>query len=139
MAKNNQAAKQTEETKQYKLGAYICIVDGEGCAFFNKRRYKYGDRVVVEEEGLLKQMMSAGPRFIPESEFEKADKDLIKKIRSASSNNKTVEDVVRSSELEKQQLKNEYEAKIEELKKKLEEKEAGKEGDKKPATEGDKK
>ena len=135
MAKNNQAAKQTEETKTYKPGAYVCIVDGEGCAFFNKRRYKYGDRVVVEEEGLVKQMMSAGPRFIPEEEFEKADKDLIKKIRSASSNNKTVEDVVRSSELEKQQLKNEYEAKIEELKKQLEAKEAQKE----TAQEGEKK
>lgn len=136
MAKNNNQQK-TAEKVEYKPGAYVCIVDGEGCAFFNKRRYKYGDRVVVEEEGLVKQMMSAGPRFIPEEEFEKADKDLIKKIRSASSNNKTVEDVVRSSELEKQQLKNEYEAQIEELKKKLEAKEAAKNPEKETAPKGD--
>ena len=116
-----------QETKKeevvYKPGAYICIVDGEGFAFFNKTKYRYGDRVVVEEQELVDKMMGAGPRFIPEAEFEKADVDLIKKIRSASSNNKTVEDVVRSSELEKKQLKAEYEAKLEELKKKLEEKE----------------
>lgn len=132
MAKQNSQPK-TEEKKSYKPGAYICIVDGEGSAFFNKRSYKYGDRVVVEEQKLVDQMMGAGPRFIPEAEFEKADADLIKKIRSASSNNKTVEDVVRSAELEKQQLKNEYEAQIEELKKKLEAKESedSKDGDKK--------
>lgn len=134
MAKNTNQAK-TDEKKEYKPGAYICIVDGEGTAFFNKRSYKYGDRVVVEEQKLVDQMMGAGPRFIPEAEFEKADADLIKKIRSASSNNKTVEDVVRSSELEKQQLKNEYEAQIAELKKKLEAKEAEKE----PAKDGEKK
>lgn len=126
MAKNTNQAK-TDEKVSYKPGAYICIVDGEGTAFFNKRSYKYGDRVVVEEQKLVDQMMGAGPRFIPEAEFEKADADLIKKIRSASSNNKTVEDVVRSSELEKQQMKNEYEAQIEELKKKIESKEAEKE------------
>lgn len=137
MAKNNTQTKTVEKTDkvEYKPGAYICIVDGEGTAFFNKRSYKYGDRVVVEEQKLVDQMMGAGPRFIPEAEFEKADADLIKKIRSASSNNKTVEDVIRSSELEKQQLKSEYEAQIEELKKKLEAKEAEKEtapaGDKK--------
>lgn len=134
MAKQNSQQK-TEETKTYKPGAYICIVDGEGFAFFNKRRYKYGDRVVVEEQKLVDQMMGSGNRFIPEAEFEKADADLIKKIRSASSNNKTVEDVVRSSELEKQQLKNEYEAQIEELKKQLEAKEA----EKQSAAEADKK
>lgn len=119
-----------EEVQQFKPGAYICIVDGEGFAFFNKRKYKYGDRVVVEEQELVNKMMNAGNRFIPESEFEKADKDLIRKIRAASSNNKTVEDVVRSAELEKQQLKNEYEAQLEELKRKLEEKEAEREADK---------
>ena len=110
----------TDEKVEYKLGAYICIVDGEDFAFFNKRAYRYGDRVVVDDPELLVKMMSAGPRFIPEEQFEKADKDLIKKIRSASSNNSTVEDVVRSAELEKKQLKDEYEAKIEELKKQLE-------------------
>ena len=124
MAKQNNQTK-TDEKVVYKPGSYICIVDGEGFAFFNKRRYKYGDRVFVEEQKLVDQMMGSGARFIPEADFEKADKDLIKKIRSASSNNKTVEDVVRSSELEKQQLKNEYEAQIEELKKKLEAKESG--------------
>lgn len=121
MAKLKEEVKETvkEETKEYKPGAYVCIVDGDGFAFFNKRKYKYGDRVVVEEESLVKQLMGAGPRFIPESEFEKIDADVVRKIRSASSNNKTVEDVVRSAEAEKKQMKKEYEAQLEELRQKL--------------------
>lgn len=117
-------AKKTEEKKEYKPGPYICIVEGEGFAFFNKRQYKYGDRVVVESQDLVDSLMGAGNRFMPEAEFIKADADLVKKIRSASSNNKTVEDIVRSTEAEKKQLKEEYEAEIERLKAELAEKEA---------------
>lgn len=118
MAKANNAEKQ----KEYKLGAYICIVDGEGFAFFNKRRYKYGDRVVIDSEELLDKLIGAGMRFIPEEDFERADNDLVKKIRSASNGNKTVEDIVRSTELEKARMKAEYEKKLEELRKQIEEK-----------------
>lgn len=109
----------TKKEEGYKPGAYICIVDGEGFAFFNKRQYKYGDRVVVESQDLVDKLMSSGPRFIPEAEFVKADADVVRKIRSASSNNKTVEDIVRSTEKEKEQMKAEYEAEIEKLKAEL--------------------
>lgn len=108
------------EKNTYKPGAYICIVDGEGFAFFNKRQYRYGDRVVVESQDLVNKLVGSGNRFIPESEFVKADADVVRKIRSASSNNKTVEDVVRSSEAEKAQIKAEYEAEIQKLKDELE-------------------
>jgi hypothetical protein len=116
--------KKTEENKTYKPGPYICIVAGEDFAYFNKRQYRYGDRVVVQTQDLVDALMGAGNRFMPEEEFKKADADLVKKIRSASSNNKTVEDIVRSTEAEKQQMKDEYEAEIEKLKAQLAEKES---------------
>ena len=110
-----------EEKKEYKLGAYICIVDEGQFAFFNKRKYVYGQRVYVDSKELLDKMMSAGQRFIPEQEFERADEDLIKKIRNTTAG-KTIEDVVRSSEAEKEKLKADYEKKIQELTAQLEEK-----------------
>lgn len=124
---------ETKKEEGYKPGPYICIVEGEGFAFFNKCKYKYGDRVVVEDQDLVDKLMGAGPRFIPEAEFEKADENLVRKIRSASSNNKSVEDIVRATEIEKKKLKEEYEAQLEQLKKQLEAKEA----EKQPAPKGD--
>lgn len=136
MAKNNQAAKTAESKKEYKLGAYICVVDGEGFAFFNKRRYKYGDRVVVDSEELLDKMIGSGMRFIPEEDFERADNDLVKKIRSASSGNKTVEDIVRATEAEKARIKAEYEEKLAALRKEIETKKGDSEGEGKKEAEG---
>jgi len=115
-------AKQTEDKKVYKPGAYICIVEDGQFAFFNKRKYVYGQRVFVDSQELVDKMMGAGNRFIPESEFEKADVDLIKKIRNTTAG-KTIEDVVRSSEAEKEKLKDEYEKKIKELTEQLQAKE----------------
>lgn len=88
---------------------------------------------MVEDQDLVDKLMGAGPRFIPEAEFEKADENLVRKIRSASSNNKSVEDIVRATEIEKKKLKEEYEAQLEQLKKQLEAKEA----EKQPAPKGD--
>lgn len=45
-------AKETKTT--LKPGAYICIVR-EGFAFFNKRSYEYGQRIVVDSEELLEK------------------------------------------------------------------------------------
>lgn len=117
-------AKKTEEKIIYKPGPYICIVDGSGFAYFNKKQYSYGDRVVVQSQELVDILMGSGNRFMPEADFNKADADVVKKIRSASSNNRTVEDIVRATEAEKQQMKDEYEAEIERLKEKLEQKES---------------
>lgn len=108
-----------EENKTLKLGAYICIVR-EGFAFFNKRSYEYGQRVVVDNEELLQKMISAGNRFVPEEEFVKEDGDIVRKVVSATRTNKTVEDVIRSSDAEKAKMKADYEAKIKELEAKLE-------------------
>lgn len=111
-------AKNTAE-KEFKPGAYICVVR-DGFAFFNKKSYEYGDRVVVETEELAKQLLGAGDRFAPEAEFEKADGNVVRKVISASRGNKSVEDIVRSTEAEKAKMKADYEAKIAELQKQIE-------------------
>ena len=108
-----------KEEPKFKPGAYICVVD-DGFAFFNKESYEYGDRVVVETEALAKKLLSAGDRFVPEAEFEKHDGKIIREVISASRNNKTVEDIIRSTDAEKAEMKAEYEAKIAELMAKIE-------------------
>lgn len=112
MAKNA-----TEE--KFKPGAYVCIVD-EGFAFFNKKAYEYGERIVVETQELVDKLMSAGDRFVPEALFEKQDGNVVRRVISASRNNKTVEDVIRSADAEKAKMKADYEAKIAELTAKIE-------------------
>lgn len=107
---------------EYKPGAYICIVR-DGFAFFNKKSYEYGDRVVVETEELAKQLLAAGDRFVSEAEFNKSDGDVVRKVISATRNNKTVEDIIRSTDAEKAKIKADYEAKIAELQKKIAEQE----------------
>lgn len=106
-------------TVKYKPGAYICIVR-DGFAFFNKKSYEYGDRVVVETEELAEKLLKAGDRFVSESEFEKHDGDIVRKVISASRGNKSIEDIVRSTEDEKAKMKADYEAKIAELQKQIE-------------------
>ena len=109
----------TKEEEKFKPGAYICVVD-DGFAFFNKKSYEYGDRIVVETQELVDKLMSAGQRFVPEAEFEKADGNVVRKVISASRNNKTVEDIIRSTDAEKAKMKADYEAKIAELTAKIE-------------------
>lgn len=100
--------------EKLKVGTYVCVVR-EGTAFFNKRSYSYGDKIVIDTDELLAKMDSCPGRFVTEKEFEASDGDVIRKVVSASRNNKTVEDVIRSAEEEKKKMKAEYEAKLAEL------------------------
>lgn len=106
---------------KFKPGSYTCIIQ-EGGAFFNKRFYEYGDKVILDSQEMVDKLMSAGVRFIPTHEFDKNDGDVVRKIVSASRNNKTVEDVLRAADEEQKKLKAEYEAQIAELQAKLESK-----------------
>ena len=100
--------------EKLKMGTYVCVVR-EGTAFFNKRSYSYGDKIVIDSEELLVKMDSCPGRFVTEAEFDKADGDVIRKVVSASRNNKTVEDIIRSTDEDKKKMKAEYEAKLAEL------------------------
>ena len=110
-----------EEAKElhFKPGAYICIVK-DGFAYFNKKSYEFGDRIVVETEELADQLMGSGERFVPEAEFQKSDGNIVRKVISANRNNKSIEDVIRSADAEKARITAEYEAKIAELKAQIE-------------------
>lgn len=110
---------------KFKPGVYVCVVR-EGFAFFNKKVYEYGDRIVLDSQEMVDKVTGAGVRFVPEADFEKDDGGVIKKIISASRNNKTVEDVLRTAESENKKMKALYEAKIAELQEKYAELESEK-------------
>lgn len=96
---------------------FVCIEDR---VFFNKRIYNYGDVVTVTDD-LAKQINMNW--FETKEDFDKKQQIVVEKIVSAKKSNKTVDEVIEESEKEKKAIKKEMSEKIQELEKKLADKE----------------
>lgn len=92
---------------------FVCIVDR---VFFNKRIYENGEVVCFDDELAAKVNTKW---FEPKESFDARQKVIVKKIKTAENNNKTIKDVITEAEEEKKKMKVEYEEKITSLEKKL--------------------
>lgn len=90
---------------------FVCIVDR---TFFNKKIWNEGEILNADDE-LAKTVKTSW--FMPKAEFDKRNEVVVKKIKSAENNGKTIKEVIVEAEEEKAKMKKEYEEKIEKLEK----------------------
>lgn len=90
---------------------FVCVVDR---TFFNKKIWNVGEILNADDE-LAKTVKTSW--FMPKSEYDKRNEVVVKKIKSAETNGKTIKEVIIEAEEEKAKMKKEYEEKIEKLEK----------------------
>ena len=90
---------------------FVCVVDR---TFFNKKIWYAGEILNADDE-LAKTVKKAW--FEPKEAFDKKNEVVVKKVKSANQNGKTIKEVIFEAEEEKAKMKKEYEEKIEKLEK----------------------
>jgi hypothetical protein len=90
---------------------FVCIVDR---TFFNKKIWYEGEVLNADDE-LAKTVKKAW--FMPKDDFDKKNEVVVKKVKAAENNGKTIKEVIKEAEEEKAKMKKEYEEKIEKLEK----------------------